>query len=455
MGRAPVGADTAGDALFPVDGPGTVLPVQCNGAHGAVVFALPTEQALLRFNPDMGIRQVYRWRRPCHRLRRIRCLQVFRSFHSFFGRRIRRRGRPGRSPSQHFSLVGCRGFLLFPRFPGIRQGQAVGRAAVSADAAGDALLPVDGPGPVLPVQCNGFGRAVVFALSAEQALLRFDSDMGVRQVHRWRRPCHRLRRIRCLQIFRSFHSDFGRRIRRRGRPGRSSSQHFPLVGRRGLFLFSRFPGIRQGQAVGRAAIGAHAAGDALLPVDSPGPILPIQCNGAHGAVVFALSAEQALLRLHSDVGIRQVYNFRAFRTLWNGNPFLFCGTDRLLRNCFCRFGSQRFGRPPDRRHGSVQRNFTGTAEVASQGQAFPGAVVDAGTAVHAGLQVNAPGPGPAVHRNGAGGAVPHALAAENTFDNIIDDLAPVIHGISRHGNGRHFPLYPGRAFFLVDGQDDF
>jgi hypothetical protein len=103
----------------------------------------------------------------------------------------------------------------------------------------------------------------------------------------------------------------------------------------------------------------------------------------------------------------------------------------------------------------VQRNFTGTPQIAAQGQTFSGAVVDAGTAVHAGFKIDAPGPGPAVHGDGTGGAVPHALAAENAFDDVVNDFTSVVHGIFRHGNGRHFPFNLSGAFFLVDRQDDF
>ena len=71
-------------------------------------------------------------------------------------------------------------------------------------------------------------------------------------------------------------------------------------------------------------------------------------------------------------------------------------------------------------------DFTGISQVAAQGEAFPGAVVDTGAAVHAGFQVNAPGAAAAVHSNGAGGAGAHALAAEDAAADVVDDPAPVM-----------------------------
>ena len=98
-----------------------------------------------------------------------------------------------RRAAEDFPLVGGFHFFLLPCFPGICQSEAVGGAAVGADAAGDAFLPVNGPGAVSPVYGNGISRAVMLALAAEKAFFRFYPDMGIRHMDFFRFHCrHRV-----------------------------------------------------------------------------------------------------------------------------------------------------------------------------------------------------------------------------------------------------------------------
>ena len=288
----------------------------------------------------------------------------------------------------------------------------------------------------------------MLAFAAEKALFRFDSNMGIRHICfcRFYRRCRFLcrnfrlyfhfRRSRCFRFCRSRCGSGLSSCRR-------AAENLALEGSLHFLLFPRFPGLRQGKAVGGAAIGTDAAGDAFLPVDSPGAVSSIYGNGIRRAVMFAFAAEKALFRVYPDMGIRHI-DFCC----------RFCHCSRRL---FCRrFHFHRGCRPSShRRAGAVHGNFTGISQVAAQGEAFPGAVVDTGAAVHAGFQVNTPGAAAAVHGNGAGGAVPHALAAEDTFHNVVYNVAPVIHGSFRHIDGRHFALHLGYAVFLLHLEDDF
>ena len=166
VGGTAVGADTAGDAFFPINGPGAVSPVYGNGSCRAVMLAFAAEQAFFRFYPDMGIGHCF-WCRFFDR-RRLRRRRFYCFFFLYRGRRRRgSRLSSRRRAAEDFSLVGGFHFFLLPCFPGIRQSKAAGGAAVSADAAGDAFLPVNGPGAVSPVYGNGISRAVMLALAAE------------------------------------------------------------------------------------------------------------------------------------------------------------------------------------------------------------------------------------------------------------------------------------------------
>ena len=156
------------------------------------MLALAAEQALLRFYPDMGIRHCSRCRFFTRSRLRHGCFCCF--FFLYRGRHRRwSRFSSCRRAAEDFPLIGGFHFFLLPCVPGICQSEAVGGAAVSADAAGDAFLPVNGPGAVSPVYGNGISRAVMLALAAEQALFRFYTDMGIRHSGFFRFHCrHRV-----------------------------------------------------------------------------------------------------------------------------------------------------------------------------------------------------------------------------------------------------------------------
>ena len=138
----------------------------------------------------MGIRHCFRCR--FFDRSRFRRGRFCRFFFLYRGRR-RSRFSSCRRTAEDFSLIGGFHFFLLPCFPGIRQSEATGGAAVSADAAGDAFLPVNGPGAVSPVYGNGISRTVMLALAAEQALFRFYPDMGIRHMDFFRFHCrHRV-----------------------------------------------------------------------------------------------------------------------------------------------------------------------------------------------------------------------------------------------------------------------
>ena len=138
---------------------------------------------------------------------RFRCF-----FFLYRGRRQRRsRFSSCRRTAEDLSLVGGFHFFLLPCVPGICQSKAAGGAAVSADAAGDAFFPINGPGAVSPVYGNGSCRAVMLALAAEQAFFRFYPDMGIRHSGFFRFHCrHRVlcRSFRLCRLGRRWQGPF-------------------------------------------------------------------------------------------------------------------------------------------------------------------------------------------------------------------------------------------------------
>ena len=253
------------------------------------MLALAAEQALFRFYPDMGVGHCF-W--CCFFDRRRLRHGCFCCFFFLYGGRRRRGSRFSscRRAAEDFPLVGGFHFLLLPCFPGICQSEAVGGAAVGADAAGDAFLPVNGPGAVPPVYGNGISRAVMLALAAEQALFCFYPDMGIGHCF-W--CCFFDRRRLRHGRFCCFFFLYRGRHRRWSRLSscRRAAEDFPLIGGFHFFLLPCFPGIRQSEAAGGAAVSADAAGDAFLPVNGPGAVSPVYGNGISRAVMLAFAAE--------------------------------------------------------------------------------------------------------------------------------------------------------------------
>ena len=94
------------------------------------------------------------------------------------------------------------------------------------------------------------------------------------------------------------------------------------------------------------------------------------------------------------------------------------------------------------------------AQVAAERETLSRAVVDTGTAVHTGFQIDAPCTVRTVDGDGARRTVSFTHAAENALHHIIDDMASVIH--REHGcilRGDRL-LDFADALLLDDGQND-
>ena len=132
------------------------------------------------------------------------------------------------------------------------------------------------------------------------------------------------------------------------------------------------------------------------------------------------------------------------------------GHSRLFR-LIGRNGSRRSGdgRFAANRFRRMHEDIRPVSKVAAEGQALSRAVVDTGTAVDAGFQVDAPGAVSPVHGNGSGRTVPFALAAENTFQDIVDDMAPVVHSRFCHIDRFHRPPAFGSRTRFFHLKDDF
>ena len=94
------------------------------------------------------------------------------------------------------------------------------------------------------------------------------------------------------------------------------------------------------------------------------------------------------------------------------------------------------------------------SQVAAERETLPRAVVDTGTAVHTGFQIDAPCTVRAVDGDGTRRTVSFTHAAENALHHIIDDMASVIHrerGCILRGDSL---LDFAHALLLDDGQND-
>ena len=100
---------------------------------------------------------------------------------------------------------------------------------------------------------------------------------------------------------------------------------------------------------------------------------------------------------------------------------------------FCRCRRLRFlydglprGSSSDLRD-AVNGDLCPISQVAAERETLPWAVVDTGTAVHTGFQIDAPCTVRTVDGDGARRTVSFTHAAENALHHIIDDMASVIH----------------------------
>ena len=367
-----------------------------------------------------------------HVLCRFRGRDCFRCFclRWFCGRlcRFRRLGR--RTGGTHRSLSGERqheGFVL-AFLPLFLHRKALRRTVLCAYAACHAFLAVDRPLPRLPVDRDRLHRAAVLAASAEEAFLDviFYMMRILRLRHVFFRSGSHLRLLRtrrlCLWC------------RRRWAHARAAGQDLALIGGNSGFIFSFSPCICKGKALRRTVKRTGAAGDALVPIDRPCTVSAVDRDSVHRTGLFALAAEEAFsdVIFHMVVSHSRFCHYRRLRFLYDGLPR---GSSSDLRD-------------------AVNGDLCPIAQVAAEREALSRAVVDTGTAVHAGFQIDAPCTVRTVDGDGARRTVSFTHAAENALHHIIDDMASVIHrehGCILRGDSL---LDFADALLLDDGQND-
>ena len=312
--------------------------------------------------------------------------------------RFRQLGR--RTGGTYRSLSGERqheGFVL-AFLPLFLHRKALRRTILCTYAACHAFLAVDRPLPCLSVDRDRLHRTAVLTASAEEAFLD-----GIPHMMRILRLRHVLDRLRGRRYLRRF-CWLGRRRRAHAR---AAGQDLALIGGDSGFMFSFSPCIFEGKALRRTVKCAGAAGDALVPIDRPCTVSAVDRDGVHRTGLFALAAEEAF----SDVIFYVVVSHSRFRSC-RRLRFLYDGLPR--------------GSSSDLRD-AANGDLCPISQVAAERETLPRAVVDTGTAVHTGFEIDAPGAVSAVDGDGTRRAVSFAHAAENTLHHIIDDMASVIH----------------------------
>ena len=365
--------------------------------------------------------RILRLRLVLYRFRGRDCSRWFCGRLCRFRRLDRRTGGPRRSLSgerQHEGFV-----LAF--LPLFLHRKALRRTVLCAYAARHAFLAVDRPLPRLPVDRDRLHRAAVFAASAEEAF-----PDGILHMMRILRLRHILCRFRDRDCFRWF----CRIDRRRWAHARTAGQDLALIGADSGFIFSFSPCICKGKALRRTVKRAGAAGDALVPIDRPCTVSAVDRDGVHRTGLFALAAEKAF----PDV---------IFHVVVSHSRFCRC---RLLR--FLHDGLPR--RSSSDLRDAVNGDLCPISQVAAERETLSRAVVDTGTAVHAGFQIDAPCTVRTVDGDGARRTVSFTHAAENALHHIIDDMASVIHrehGCILRGDSL---LDFADTLLLDDGQND-
>ena len=369
----------------------------------------------------LRLRDVLRrfWGRSCFRwfwggscLRRFRRTRAGRAHQRFPGER------------EHESFVLAFLPLFFHR-------EALRRAILCAYAACHAFLAVDRPLPGLPVDRDRLHRAAVLAASAEETFL--DGVLYMMRILRLRDVLRRFCSRSRLRLRRTCRLCLRRR--RRGTHARAAGQDLALIGGDSGFIFSFSPSLFKGKALRRAVKRAGAAGDALVAIDRPCTVSAVDRDGIHRTGLLALAAEEAFL----DGIFHVIVSHSRFRSSWRLR-LAHDGTRFLSSSELC---------------DTVNGDFCAIAQVAAEREALSRAVVDTGTAVHAGFEVDAPCTVSAVDGDGTRRAVSFAHAAENTLHHIIDDMASVIHrehGCILRGDGL---LDFAAALFFDGGQNDF
>ena len=355
---------------------------------------------------------------------RFRSRDCFRWFclRWFCGRLCRFRRFCRRTGGTYRSLSGERqheGFVL-AFLPLFLHREALRRTVFCAYAARHAFLAVDRPLPCLSVDRNRLHRAAVLTASAEKTFL--DVILHMMRILRLRDVFFRRTRRLCL------------RCRRRWAHARAAGQDLALIGGDSGFLFSFSPCICKGKALRRTVKRTGAAGDALVPIDRPCTVSAVDRDGVHRTGLFTLAAEEAFF----DV---------IFHVVVSHSRFCRCRRLRFLYDALPRRSSSEL-------RDAANGNLCPIAQVAAERETLPRAVVDTGTAVHTGFQIDAPCTVRTVDGDGARRAVSFTHAAENALHHIIDDMASVIH--REHGCIlRSDSLLDFADALLLDGgQDD-
>ena len=306
--------------------------------------------------------------------------------------RFRQLGR--RTGGTYRSLSGERqheGFVL-AFLPLFLHRKALRRTILCAYAARHAFLAVDRPLPCLPVDRDRLHRTAVLTASAEETFL----DIIL----------HMMRILRLRDVFFRRRSRL-RRTRRRWAHARAAGQDLALIGGDSGFIFSFSPCIFEGKALRRTVKRAGATGDALVPIDRPCTVSAVDRDGVHRTGLFALAAEEAF----SDVIFYVVVSYSRFRS---------CRRLRFLYDGLPRGSSSEL-------RDAANGDLCPIAQVAAERETLPRAVVDTGTAVHTGFQIDAPCTVRTVDGDGARRTVSFTHAAENALHHIIDDMTSVIH----------------------------
>ena len=220
---------------------------------------------------------------------------------------------------------------------------------------------------------------------------------------------HMMRILRLRDVF--FRRRNRLRLRRRSRRcrahARTAGQDLALIGGDSGFIFSFSPCIFEGKALRRTVKRAGAAGDALVPIDRPCTVSAVNRDGVHRTGLFALAAEEAF----SDVIFYVVVSYSRFRSC-RRLRFLYDGLPR--------------GSSSDLRD-AANGDLCPISQIAAERETLSRAVVNTGTAVHTGFQIDAPCAIRTIDGDGARRTVSFTHAAENALHHIIDDMASVIH----------------------------
>ena len=376
-------------AFLAVDRPLPCLPVDRDRLHRTAVLTASAEEAFL--DVILHMMRILRLRDILCRFRGRDCFRWFCGRLCSFRRFCRRTGGPHRrfpGERQHEGFV-----LAF--LPLFLHRKALRRTVLRAYAACHAFLAIDRPLPCLPVDRDRLHRTAVLTASAEETFL--DGILHMMRILRLRDVLDRLQGRSCFRCF---------YLRRRAH-ARAAGQDLALIGGDSGFIFSFSPCICKGKALRRTVKRTGAAGDALVPIDRPCTVSAVDRDGVHRTGLFALAAEEAFFDFifYMVVSHSRLCRCRRLRFLHDGLPR---GSSSDLRD-------------------AANGDLCPISQVAAERETLSRAVVDTGTAVHTGFQIDAPCTVRTVDGDGTRRAVSFTHAAENALHHIIDDMASIIH----------------------------